>query len=57
LIGPPGAGKETQARELCDMFGLVHVSVKQMLKSELKRNPTLVKGITPYLEKGENMPE
>lgn len=35
LLGPPGAGKATQARLLEDRFGLVHLSIPDLLRHEI----------------------
>jgi len=32
IVGPPGSGRDTQSRILAETFGLVHISVKQILK-------------------------
>lgn len=36
LLGPPGAGKATQARLLEDRFGLVHMSLRDLLRQDAK---------------------
>lgn len=42
---------------MCQRFGLVHVSVKQLLRDECCRQPTLSNAIKPYLDQGANLPE
>lgn len=39
LIGPPGAGKGTQARLLADRFGLVHLSLGGLLRAAVAEGP------------------
>ena len=39
FLGPPGAGKGTQAKMLAKELGIPHVSVGEIVRSKLKENP------------------
>jgi adenylate kinase len=41
LIGPPGAGKGTQAGMLCRLLGVPHVSTGVMLRDHVSRGTAL----------------
>jgi adenylate kinase len=48
VMGPPGAGKGTQARKIMERYGIPHISTGDILRSEVARDTELgrrVKGI------------
>jgi adenylate kinase len=57
LIGAPGAGKGTQAKELVEKYGLVHVSSGDLFRDHLKRQTDLGKMAKAYMDKGELVPD
>jgi len=57
LLGPPGAGKGTQGRRLAGAFGLLHVSIGEMLRSEVIHNSDLGEQAREFLESGTLVPD
>ncbi len=57
LLGPPGAGKGTQAKIIAEQFGLVHVSSGELFRDNLKRQTDLGKLAQTYMTKGELVPD
>ena len=53
LLGPPGAGKGTQARTLCDTFGFVQLSTGDMLREAKEDQSDLGKKVANIMAKGE----
>ena len=45
LLGPPGAGKGTQASMICKDFNLAHISTGDLLRNETKSSSDLGKEI------------
>lgn len=56
LVGPPGAGKGTQAKLLCARFGIPQISTGDMLR-EAKRAGTLEKRYLDIMDSGGLLPD
>jgi adenylate kinase len=56
LLGPPGAGKGTQAVTLAETTGLVHVSSGDLFRAALREGTDLGKQAKEYMDKGELVP-
>ncbi len=57
LVGPPGAGKGTQAKRLCERLGLLHVSSGDLFREHLKNKTDLGKQAQGYIDCGELVPD
>lgn len=57
LLGPPGAGKGTQAKLLAERIGLVHLSTGDILREEVARGTALGQAAKGYMDKGELVPD
>lgn len=57
LLGPPGAGKGTQAERLQADFSLAHVSTGDMLRSQVTEGTELGKEAKGYMDRGELVPD
>lgn len=57
LLGPPGAGKGTQAQRIAAGFGLQHLSTGDMLRDNLARDTELGREARPIMERGELVPD
>jgi adenylate kinase len=57
LLGPPGAGKGTQAKIVAERFGLTHISSGDIFRENLKNQTELGKLADGYMERGELVPD
>lgn len=57
MLGPPGAGKGTQAKVLADKMGLVHVSSGDLFRDNLSRHTELGNLAQTFMTKGELVPD
>ncbi len=57
LLGPPGAGKGTQAERLQADFSLAHVSTGDMLRSQVTDGTELGREAKAYMDRGELVPD
>lgn len=57
LLGPPGAGKGTQAKILAEQTGLVHVSTGDLFRENIKNQTELGILAQSYISKGELVPD
>lgn len=57
LLGPPGAGKGTQADLIAEKFELQHVSTGDLFRENLKKMTELGKLAQTYMSKGELVPD
>jgi adenylate kinase len=57
LIGPPGAGKGTQAVRLAEAYGVPAISTGDIFRSNVKNETELGKQAKAYMDAGDNVPD
>ena len=57
LMGPPGAGKGTLAKQLMSAFDLVHISTGDMFREAIKAGTELGKLAKSYIDRGDLVPD
>lgn len=57
LMGPPGAGKGTQAEKLIDDFKIPHISTGDMFRAAVRQGTELGKEAKKYMDAGGLVPD
>jgi adenylate kinase len=57
FLGPPGAGKGTQAKRLSAHYGVPHLSTGDMLRDHVHRGTELGKKAKPIMDRGDLVPD
>ncbi|MDT5069123.1 MAG: adenylate kinase [Mycobacterium sp.] len=56
LLGPPGAGKGTQAQKLAEKLGIPHISTGDLFRDNISRETELGVEAKKYLDSGDLVP-
>jgi adenylate kinase len=57
LIGPPGAGKGTQAGTVASLVGVTHVASGDLLRELVKQDTEQARDVKAYMDRGELVPD
>lgn len=57
ILGPPGAGKGTQAASIVDTYQVVHISTGDIFRENIKNATELGKKAKSFMDRGELVPD
>lgn len=57
LLGPPGAGKGTQAARICQKYSIPHISTGDIFRKHIKEGTDFGKKAQEYMNKGALVPD
>ena len=57
LLGPPGAGKGTQAAKIVEKYNIPHISTGDIFRENISKGTALGKKAKEYMDKGELVPD
>ena len=57
IMGPPGAGKGTQATKIAETFGIAHISTGDLFRANLSQGTALGLEAKKYMDAGEYVPD
>jgi adenylate kinase len=57
MLGAPGAGKGTQAKQIADHYSIPHISTGDIFRANIKNGTELGKKAKEFMDKGELVPD
>jgi adenylate kinase len=57
FLGPPGSGKGTQAKQICEEVGILHLSTGDLLREAVRNETELGMKAKTYMEAGDLVPD
>ena len=57
LLGPPGAGKGTQAKRIVEKYGIPQISTGDMFREAVSKGTELGRKAKEYMDRGELVPD
>jgi len=57
FLGPPGVGKGTQAKRVCEHFSIIHLSTGDILRAEMAAESEIGQKAKSYIDNGELVPD
>lgn len=57
LLGPPGAGKGTQAARIVEKYNIPHISTGDIFRKNISEGTKLGKKAKEYMDRGELVPD
>ncbi len=57
FLGPPGVGKGTQAKRVCDSFNIIHLSTGDILRAEMAAESDIGNKAKSYIDNGALVPD
>jgi adenylate kinase len=57
LLGPPGAGKGTQASRIAETFGIPHISTGDILRANVREGTELGREAKRFMDAGDLVPD
>ncbi len=57
FMGPPGAGKGTQAKIICDQYGIPQVSTGEILRGAVKNGTEMGRKAKEFMDAGKLVPD
>jgi len=57
LLGPPGAGKGTQAKRLAERYGIPHIASGDLFREDLAKGTDLGRVAKAFMDRGDLVPD